>query len=75
MENYGISKKQWLEKFLALPHAIPSDNIFRRVLEFINPEELNRCFLQWVETFVTKMGREIIPRDGNTIRDLYSDRK
>jgi len=22
MENYGISKKQWLEKFLALPHGI-----------------------------------------------------
>ncbi|BAY06292.1 transposase [Anabaena cylindrica PCC 7122] len=50
MENYGISKKQWLEKFLALPHGIPSDDTFRRVFEFINPEELNRCFLQWVET-------------------------
>ena len=71
MENYGISKKQWLEKFLALPHGIPSDDTFRRVFEFINPEELNRCFLQWVETLVTKMGGEIIPRDGKTIRGSH----
>ena len=28
IENYGISKKQWLEKFLALPHGIPSDDTF-----------------------------------------------
>ncbi|MCC8455811.1 ISAs1 family transposase, partial [Streptomyces rochei] len=69
--NYGISKKQWLEKFLALPHGIPSDDTFRRVFEFINPEELNRCFLQWVETLVTKMGGEIIPIDGKTIRGSY----
>ena len=71
MENYGISKKQWLEKFLALPHGIPSDDTFRRVFEFLNPEELNRCFLQWVETLVTKMGGEIIPIDGKTIRGSY----
>jgi predicted transposase YbfD/YdcC len=71
MENYGISKKQWLEKFLALPHGIPADDTFRRVFEFINPEELNRCFLQWVETLVTKMGGEIIPIDGKTIRGSY----
>ena len=71
MENYGISKKQWLEKFLALPHGIPADDTFRRIFEFINPEELNRCFLQWVETLVTKMGGEIIPIDGKTIRGSY----
>jgi hypothetical protein len=25
MESYGISKKQWLEKFLALPHFLISN--------------------------------------------------
>lgn len=71
IENYGISKQQWLEEFLALPNGIPSDDTFRRVFEFINPEELNRCFLRWVETLVTKMGGEIIPIDGKTIRGSY----
>ena len=72
IENYGISKQQWLEEFLALPNGIPSDDTFRRrVFEFINPEALNRCFLSWVETLVTKTGGEIIPIDGKTIRGSY----
>ncbi len=68
IENYGISKQQWLAEFLALPNGIPSDDTFRRVFEFINPEALHRCFVQWVETLVTQMGGEIIPIDGKTIR-------
>lgn len=71
IENYGISKQKWLEEFLALPNGIPSDDTFRRVFEFINPEALNQCFLNWVETLVTKMGGEIIPIDGKTIRGSY----
>jgi len=71
IENYGISKQQWLEEFLALPNGIPSDDTFRRVFEFINPEALNRCFLRWVETLVTKMGGEIVPIDGKTLKGSY----
>jgi len=70
-ENYGISKQTWLEEFLALPNGIPSDDTFRRLFEFIDPEVLNRCFLRWVETLITKMGGEIIPIDGKTIRGSY----
>ncbi|ARV58016.1 ISAs1 family transposase [Nostocales cyanobacterium HT-58-2] len=71
IENYGISKQQWLEEFLALPNGIPSDDTFRRVFEFIDPEALNRCFLRWVENLVTKMAGDIIPIDGKTIRGSY----
>lgn len=71
IENYGISKQQWLEEFLELPNGIPSDDTFRRVFEFIEPEALNRCFLSWVDTLVTKLGGEIIPIDGKTIRGSY----
>jgi predicted transposase YbfD/YdcC len=71
IENYGISKQEWLEEFLELPNGIPSDDTFRRVFEFINPEELNRCFTRWIETLVTNMGGEIIPIDGKTIRGSY----
>jgi hypothetical protein len=33
MENYGLSKQEWLKKFLELPNGIPSDDTFRRVFE------------------------------------------
>jgi predicted transposase YbfD/YdcC len=71
IENYGISKQRWLEEFLALPNGIPSDDTFRRVFEFIDPEALHRCFVRWVETLVTDMGGEIVPIDGKTIRGSY----
>lgn len=71
IENYGISKQTWLKDFLALPNGIPSDDTFRRVFECIDPEALNQCFLNWVETLVTKMAGEIIPIDGKTIRGSY----
>ena len=38
MENYGLSKYDWLEQFLALPESIPSADTFRRVFEPINPK-------------------------------------
>jgi hypothetical protein len=39
-----------------------------RRAEFINPEQLNQCFLNWVNTLVNKMGGEVIPIDGKTLR-------
>ena len=38
MENYGLSKYDWLEQFLALPEGIPSADTFRQVFERINPK-------------------------------------
>ena len=29
IENYGLSKQEWLEEFLELPNGIPSDDTFR----------------------------------------------
>jgi hypothetical protein len=68
IENYGISKQPWLSQFLSLPYGIPSDDTFRRVFEFINTEQLNQCFLNWINTLVNKMGGEVIPIDGKTLR-------
>src|SRR6476469_6796113 len=42
IENYGLSKQQWLEEFLELPNAIPSDDTFRRVFEKLDPKVLEQ---------------------------------
>ncbi|GEM_PF-1237191 len=36
MENYGLSKYEWLEQFLTLLEGIPSADTFRRVCECIS---------------------------------------
>ena len=71
IENYGISKQKWLEEFLTLTHGIPSDDTFRRVIESIEPEQLEKSFHSWIESIAKSVGGEIIAIDGKTVRGSY----
>jgi hypothetical protein len=69
MENYGLSKYDWLEQFLALPEGVPSADTFRRVFVRaaspkeirINPKVFERYFRRWVESIVETVGAQVIP--------------
>ena len=63
MEDYGLAKQKWLESFLELPNGIPSDDTFRRVFERINPQALEQCLTNWVESVIGSMEGEVIPRE------------
>jgi hypothetical protein len=71
MEVYGLSKHQWLSTFLVLPHGIPSADTFRRVFERILPQQLERCFEQWVQQLVNDLGIQVIAMDGKSVRGSY----
>lgn len=71
MENYGLSKYEWLEQFLALPQGIPSADTFRRVFERINPKIFEQCFRRWIESIVECFGAQVIPIDGKTLKGSY----
>ena len=71
MENYGLSKFDWLEEFLALPNGIPCPDTFRRVFERINPKVFESCFHKWVQSIVETVGAQVIPIDGKTLRGSY----
>ncbi|MCC5631563.1 ISAs1 family transposase [Nostoc sphaeroides CHAB 2801] len=75
MENYGLSKLDWLREFLALPNGIPCPDTFRRVFERINPKVFERCFQRWVQSIVETMGAQVIPIDGKTLRGSYDREK
>ena len=49
IENYGLSKQQWLEEFLELPNGIPSGDTFRRVFEKLDPKVLEQKLSQWLQ--------------------------
>ena len=61
MENYELSKYDWLEQFFALPEGIPSADTFPRVFEPINPKVFEGCFRPWVESIVEAAGAQVIP--------------
>src|ERR1700747_2844515 len=49
VELFGISKRNWLEKFLELPHGIPSHDTFGRVFALLEPQQLGRVLRQFVQ--------------------------
>ncbi len=71
MENYGLSKLNWLGEFLALPNGIPCPDTFRRVFERINPKVFERCFQRWVQSIIETIGAQVIPIDGKTLKGSY----
>lgn len=71
MENYGVSKYDWLKEFLVLPNGIPCPDTFRRVFERINPKVFEHCFQRWVQSIVETVGAQVIPIDGKTLKGSY----
>ena len=71
MENYGLSKYDWLKEFLDLPWGIPSADTFRRLFERINPKVFEQCFQRWVQSVVETVGTQVIPIDGKTLKGSY----
>ena len=66
IETYGKAKQAWLERFLDLPHGIPSHDTFGRVFGMLEPQELQNSFLGWVSSITNKLGLELIHVDGKT---------
>lgn len=71
IENYGITKQQWLETWLELPNGIPSHDTIERVFARLRPEAVQQCFLQWVQAVFEVSGGQLIALDGKTLRRSY----
>jgi predicted transposase YbfD/YdcC len=71
IENYGIAKQEWLETFLELPNGIPSHDTFERTFARLRPEQLQQCFLNWVQAVFNLTDGQLISLDGKTLRGSY----
>lgn len=71
IEEYGISKSEWLRGFLELPNGIPSHDTISRLFAQLDPEKLQSCFLSWIKTIAQLTSGEIIAIDGKTGRHSY----
>ena len=71
IENYGIAKQEWLETFLELPNGIPSHDTLERTLARLRPEQVQQCFLNWVQAVFNITDGQLISIDGKTLRGSY----
>lgn len=67
IENYGHAKKEWLETLLELPHGIPSHDTLMRLFARLNPKELQKCFLSWIEAVTEITEGQVIAIDGKSL--------
>jgi len=73
--EFAEAKQEWLKTFLPLPHGIPSHDTFGRVFALLDPEAFETCFLNWIESLVIDVSKEIIAIDGKTLRGSHNRRK
>lgn len=66
VEQYGLSKYEWLRQFLQLPGKIPSHDTFGRVFSMLDPQKFTECFISWSKSMQSLIGQIAI--DGKTLR-------
>src|SRR4051812_13471311 len=74
VETFGQAREGWLRTFLELPGGIPSHDTFGRVFALLDPEELRRCFINWVRAVVGDPGEQVVAIDGETLRRSHDRR-
>jgi predicted transposase YbfD/YdcC len=67
MADYGKSKQEWLKTFLSLPSGIPSHDTFNRVFTALDPEEMEKGFVDWVSSIAKLTAGEVVAIDGKTL--------
>ena len=65
---FGKSKEEWFRTFLELPHGIPSHDTFGDVFSRLDPEQFQRCFMEWTQAMADLLPGEVVAIDGKTVR-------
>jgi predicted transposase YbfD/YdcC len=71
VERFGYSKEEWLKQFLELPNGIPSHDTIGDFFARLDPEQLQSCFLKWIQLLFRMSAGEIIAIDGKQLRHSY----
>jgi len=58
IEDFAYERKDYLKKFLKLTGGIPSPRTYERVISMINPQELNKIFVEFCKAIQEPKARE-----------------
>lgn len=68
MVEFGKQRYDWLKTVLDLPNGIPSHDTFNRVLQLIDPEQLQSCLADDGGRLLASVQGELISFDGKKIK-------
>lgn len=66
--TFAEAKLPWFRRFLPLPNGAPSHDTFSRVFAALDPEQLQRSFLSWVQAVHVATNGEVVAIDGKVMR-------
>ena len=66
IELFGNCKEEWV--LSGLPNGIPSHDTFGDVFARLDPEQFQRCFMEWVQAVAQVTQGEVVAIDGKTVR-------
>ena len=75
LELFGNCKYEWFKSFLELANGIPSHDTFNRVFARLDPEQLEKCFLDWIKSINSLLPGSQIAIDGKSLRYSYDQNK
>lgn len=67
MEEFAKNKIEWFRTFIELPNGVPSHDTLRRVLSIIDPNKLEKIFIEWVKEHQELIKNQVIAMDGKLI--------
>jgi len=68
IEDVARAKRGWLERFLDLPHGIPSHDTLSRLFARLDPRQFERCLTGWMTHLAGLAESDLIAVDGKTLR-------
>lgn len=69
--KFGLTKRDWLARFLDLKDGIPSHDRFNAILAAIKPAEFEKCLLSWITALHEITDGQVIAIDGKTLRRSF----
>lgn len=75
IEDFGIDHEEWLKKYLQLPNGIPSHDTINRTLALLDPEMLQKSFLDWIRNIKGYVAENVIAIDGKTMKASHQNSK
>lgn len=68
VEEFAVSRHDWLKQFFELPSGIPSHDTFSRVMGLIAPKEFSACLVKWLSAFQRALKGRVVSIDGKAAR-------
>lgn len=68
MEAWGDFNETWLSTFLAMPHGIPTQDVFLSVLGALSPEPFEQLLISWASLLSLRLKGQQIAIDGKSSR-------